>query len=104
MYRIPRWLKASVGLTLLTVLILNLEWSALHGGVQMLRWPLIGVAALLYPIAIVLNAAKWSAALRLHDLFFRFGYLFRTGCVGFFLNNLLPSAIGGDIYRVYRSA
>ena len=70
----------------------------------MVRWPLIGVAALLYPIAILLNAVKWSAALRLHDLFFRLGYLLRTGCIGFFLNNLLPSAIGGDIYRVYRSA
>jgi uncharacterized membrane protein YbhN (UPF0104 family) len=97
-------LKAFVGVIVLAVLILNLEWSSLYGGMQMLRWPLIGVAALMYPIAILLNAVKWSAALRLHDLSFRFGYLLRTGCIGFFLNNLLPSAIGGDIYRVYRSA
>ena len=102
--RIPQWLKAFVGLGVLAALILNLEWSALYREFQMLRWPLIGVAALLYPIAILLNAVKWSAALRLHDLSFRFGYLLRTGCIGFFLNNLLPSAIGGDIYRVYRSA
>jgi hypothetical protein len=52
----------------------------------------------------LLNAAKWSAALRLHDLSFRFGYLLRTGCIGFFVNNLLPSAIGGDVYRIYRSS
>jgi uncharacterized protein (TIRG00374 family) len=102
--RIPQWLKAFVGLVVLAALILNLEWSALHAGMQTLRWPLIGIAALLYPIAILLNAVKWSAALRLHDLSFRFGYLLRTGCIGFFFNNLLPSAIGGDIYRVYRSA
>jgi hypothetical protein len=37
---------------------------------QTLRWPLIGIAALLYPIAILLNAVKWSAASRLHDLSF----------------------------------
>lgn len=103
-FRIPRWLKASVGLTLLAVLTLNLEWSRLYEGMQTLRWPLIGIAALLYPVALLCNAWKWSAALRLHDLSFRFGHLLRVGCIGFFVNNLLPSAIGGDLYRVYRSS
>lgn len=102
--RIPRWSRACVALLLLAVLALNLDWSALYAGMQRLQWPLIVVAALLYPVAMLLNAAKWSAALRLHDLSFRFGYLLRTGCIGFFLNNLLPSAIGGDVYRVYRSS
>jgi glycosyltransferase 2 family protein len=102
--RIPRWLKVSVGLLLLSALISRLDWSALSGAVRTLRWPLIGAAALLYPAALLLNAAKWSAALRLHDLSFRFAYLLRTGCIGFFVNNLLPSAIGGDIYRVYKSS
>lgn len=100
----PRWLKAFIGLALLAVLILNVEWAALHAETRSLRWPLIGAAALLYPVAILLNAAKWSAALRLHDLHFRFSYLLRAGCSGFFVNNLLPSAIGGDVYRVYRSS
>jgi glycosyltransferase 2 family protein len=102
--RIPRWSRACVALLLLAVLALNLDWSALYAGLQELYWPLIAVAMLLYPVAMLLNAAKWSAALRLHDLSFRFGYLLRTGCIGFFLNNLLPSAIGGDVYRVYRSS
>jgi hypothetical protein len=97
-------LKASVGLTLLAVLTLNLEWATLYEGMQTLRWPLIGIAALLYPVALLCNAWKWSAALRLHDLSFRFGHLLRVGCIGFFVNNLLPSAIGGDLYRVYRSS
>jgi uncharacterized protein (TIRG00374 family) len=97
-------LKACVGLLLLAALVLQLDWSALSDGVQRLLWPLVGAAALLYPLALLLNAAKWSAALRLHDLSFPFGYLLRTGCIGFFVNNLLPSAIGGDLYRVYRSS
>jgi glycosyltransferase 2 family protein len=102
--RIPGWLRACVALLLLIVLALNLDWSALYAGMQRLHWPLIAVAMLLYPLAMLLNAAKWSAALQLHDLSFQFGYLLRTGCIGFFLNNLLPSAIGGDVYRVYRSS
>jgi glycosyltransferase 2 family protein len=102
--RIPRWSRAGVALLLLAILALNLDWSALSAGVQRLDWPLVAVAMLLYPVQMLLNAAKWSAALRLHDLPFRFGYLLRTGCIGFFVNNLLPSAIGGDVYRVYRSS
>lgn len=102
--RIPRWSRACVALLLSTLLAMNLDWSALYAGLQTLHWPLIAVAMLLYPAAMLLNAAKWSAALRIHDLSFRFGYLLRTGCIGFFLNNLLPSAIGGDVYRVYRSS
>ena len=102
--KIPRWLKVSVGFLVLAALIMQLEWSALYDGVQMVRWPIIGAAAAVYPVAILLNAAKWSAALRLHDLSFQFVYLLRVGCIGFFVNNLLPSAIGGDIYRVYRSS
>jgi uncharacterized protein (TIRG00374 family) len=100
----PRWLKAGIGLAVLAVLLANVEWSAVWSGTQSLRWPLIAGAALLYPLAMLLNAAKWSAALRLHDLCFPFSYLLRAGCVGFFVNNLLPSAIGGDVYRVYRSS
>ena len=103
-FRIPRWLKASVGLTLLMALTLNLEWSRLYAEMQTLRWLPVGIAVLLYPVALLCNAWKWSAALRLHGLSFRFGHLLRVGCIGFFVNNLLPSAIGGDVYRVYRSS
>lgn len=102
--RIPQWVKAVVGLGVIAVLILNVDWAALRDDARSLHWPLLGTAALMYPLAILLNAAKWSAALRLHDLDFRFSYLLRVGCIGFFVNNLLPSAIGGDIYRVYRSS
>jgi hypothetical protein len=76
---LPRWLKAAVGLVLLTALILNLDWSRLYNGMQMLRWPLIGVAALLYPIALLVGCIAstrsflslyLSAPDRLHRFFF----------------------------------
>lgn len=101
--RIPRWLKALVALALLGALATRLDVAALREAVELLNWPVLGVTLLLYPVAMSLNAVKWSASLRVHDLTFPLGYLFRTGCIGFFVNNLLPSAIGGDIYRVHRT-
>ena len=85
------------------LLFSQLDWSELAVQLDSVSWPLIGAAALLYPTALLMNAAKWSAALRLHDLSFGFRHLLRISCIGFFVNNLLPSAIGGDIYRVYRT-
>jgi uncharacterized membrane protein YbhN (UPF0104 family) len=102
--RIPRSVKAAIGLAFLAALLLQLDWSAHSHVLDTVRWPLVGLTALLYPLSLLLNAAKWSAALRLHDLSFGFTYLLRAGCGGFFVNNLLPSAIGGDVYRVYRSS
>src|SRR5687768_10872082 len=85
-------------------MILQLDWPTVAKQLHTLHWPIIAAAALLYPAALLLNAAKWWTALRLHDLRFRFNHLLRAGCVGVFLNNLLPTAIGGDIYRVYRTS
>ena len=102
--RIPVWLKACVAVLLIGAMILQLDWSTFARQLHTLRWPIIATVALLFPTALLLNAAKWSSALRLHDLNLRFNYLFRAGCVGYFVNNLLPTAIGGDIYRVYRTS
>jgi uncharacterized protein (TIRG00374 family) len=47
------------------------------------------------------SAWKWGYALRIHGLVFRFWSLVRLYGTAFFLNNFLPSAMGGDAYRVY---
>ena len=36
-------------------------------------------------------------------LTYSYPYLFRTACTGYFFNNFLPTSIGGDAYRVYRT-
>jgi uncharacterized protein (TIRG00374 family) len=69
-----------------------------------LDWALGCLAVLAVVLEMPVNAWKWSWALRLHDLRFPWIYLFRTGCFGFFFNNFLPSGIGGDVYRIVRTA
>jgi uncharacterized protein (TIRG00374 family) len=49
------------------------------------------------------NAMKWYWSLRLHDQPFPWSYCFRIGCMSYFFSNFMPSAIGGDVYRVYRT-
>lgn len=58
--------------------------------------------ALLF-LGLLLSAWKWSSALRLHELQHPFGFLLKVLCIGFFFNTFLPTAVGGDLYRVYRT-
>ena len=102
--KIPRWVKACVGIGLLAALVSQLDWSRLVADVEKLDWWLVAAATLSYPAALLIGAARWSAALRLHDLSFTYVYLLRITSIGWFVNNFLPSAIGGDIYRVYRTS
>jgi PAS domain S-box-containing protein len=54
-------------------------------------------------IGLVVSAWKWSWALRMHNLRYPYPFLLRTLCIGFFFNGFLPTAVGGDAYRVLRT-
>lgn len=52
---------------------------------------------------LVISTWKWSHALRLQTLTVPFARLFKALCAGFFLNNFLPTSVGGDAYRIYKT-
>lgn len=98
-----RVLKILVAIALLAALVYGVEWSEVPRLLARVTvWTLLVVAAAMV-WELGLSAAKWSWALRIHGLRFDFAYLFRSICTGYFLNNFLPTAIGGDAYRVYRT-
>lgn len=99
----PAIVRMLIAVTLLVALVLGVDWSTVPASLARLdlrfaSLVVVGLAAQ-FPIA----AWKWSWALRLHDVFFSTGFLLKVACIGFFFNNFLPSAIGGDTYRVYRT-
>jgi uncharacterized protein (TIRG00374 family) len=100
---IPRWIKVVVACVLLGALALGVDWPALPGYLSRLDWVLGALAVAVVAAEMPVNAWKWGWSLRLHDLRFPWVYLFRTTCFGFFFNNFLPSAIGGDVYRIVRT-
>jgi len=52
---------------------------------------------------LAISSWKWQWALRIHRLDYPYPFLTRVLVIGFFLNNFLPTSIGGDAYRVYRT-
>jgi uncharacterized protein (TIRG00374 family) len=101
--RMPRAIKIVIACVLLVLLFIGVDREMIATQVAALDWrpAAIGLAAV--ALELFANAWKWRCSLRLHDLSFPWPYLFRTGCFAYFFNNLLPSAIGGDVYRIYRT-
>lgn len=102
--KLPRFVKIIIACALLAALAWGIDWSAIPAHLARLDW-MFGVAAMLATaLEMPVNGWKWSWALRLHNLRYPWVYLFKTSCFGFFFNNFLPSAIGGDVYRVMRTS
>jgi uncharacterized membrane protein YbhN (UPF0104 family) len=99
----PRWLKAIVAAVLMIALALSMDWAELRTHAADMNLVLGAAAFIVIVLEMPVNAMKWSWSLRLHGQSFPWNDLFRIGCMSYFFNNFLPSAIGGDVYRVYRT-
>jgi uncharacterized protein (TIRG00374 family) len=59
------------------------------------------LAVLTHSGHILLNALRWNVLLRALSVRINLAFLYQTTFIGYFYNNLLPSNIGGDFYRIY---
>lgn len=96
-------LKITVAVVLIWILLSGVDWSEASAMVGTVAWWALGTILVVMIFEVLLSAWKWSWSLRMHGLSFGVGYLFRAAATGMFLNNFLPTSIGGDAYRVYRT-
>lgn len=99
----PRLLKVAVSLIFLALLVWWADWSRLPELLSRVQLSVALLALLAYAVQLFISAWKWQWALILHELHVPYRLLARVYWIAFFLNNLLPTSIGGDAYRVYRT-
>ncbi|MBN2072578.1 MAG: flippase-like domain-containing protein [Actinobacteria bacterium] len=63
-------------------------------------WFLV-LAAMMHVTGLLISSIRWKILLGLQDVSAGINYLNGSLLVGIFLNNFLPSSIGGDAYRAY---
>jgi uncharacterized protein (TIRG00374 family) len=63
--------------------------------------PYLGMFYLLYFLSVGLQALRWKVLLKAWDIEQNFIVLLRRILTGLFMNNFMPSSIGGDAYRLY---
>jgi uncharacterized membrane protein YbhN (UPF0104 family) len=64
-------------------------------------WLLLAALGLMFVVQ-ALVVVKWVVLLRARDVRAPLEHVLRAYCVGNLLSNVLPTAVGGDVYRVYR--
>jgi uncharacterized protein (TIRG00374 family) len=100
---IVRLAKIVVSITLISILLWGVDWSAVVDRLRVLDSRLAFASFIFLSVQYPLSAWKWRKSLRLHGADGRIGRLLRILCIGFFFNNFLPTTIGGDAYRAYRT-
>jgi uncharacterized membrane protein YbhN (UPF0104 family) len=63
---------------------------------------LLAAALALMLLVQALVVVKWLVLMRARDVRAPLAHVVRAYCVGNLLSNVLPTAVGGDVYRVYR--
>src|SRR5262245_33116861 len=102
----PLWrrvLRIVISGALLLVLLFSIDWSTVPGYVERLTPAVAVLVIAVFAAQLAISSWKWQWSLRIHRLDYAYPFLTRVLVIGFFLNNFLPTQIGGDAYRVYRT-
>lgn len=86
---------------LVLLLAVEVDWHFVLKEWHHLDWRWLGVYLALQPVIILFSVKKWQAIARAYDISFSVGAGFLVYLKGMFLNNFLPTTIGGDTYRCY---
>jgi uncharacterized protein (TIRG00374 family) len=95
--------KTAVTVTLGAWLIADIDWAEFRRTIGASEvWLLVAVVLLRF-VGVWLSALKWSELLKVHHVRYRLHDLFGWYLVGVSISQFLPSLIGGDSYRIYKT-
>ena len=84
-------------------LFTHADWSAIGATLTTIPPGVVALAFIFMLLSITISAYKWRIILKLHDVDFSFSKLHRYYFTGVFFSNFLPSSVGGDGYRIYKT-
>ena len=96
-------LKLLITLSLCIVILKNVEWENFLKALHNSNLVLILVVFCCMIANILLSSLKWKILLSIHGIQFEFSKLSKYYFSAFFFNNFLPTNIGGDGYRIFKT-
>ncbi len=96
-------MKLAVTLVFFAIIAYYVDWQETAAQLRDFPRGLIGVVVFLWLILFFISVIKWDQLLKVHGLKYKFAALSRWYAIGYFYNQLLPSIIGGDGYRIFRT-
>jgi uncharacterized protein (TIRG00374 family) len=101
-----RWLFAAklvVGLSLCAIIVARVDWGAAASSLASTGLTLIAVMFGILIAIVFLSAYKWRLLLLIHGVEYSTLRLSKYYFIALFFNNFLPTSIGGDGYRIYKT-
>ncbi|MCD4670442.1 MAG: flippase-like domain-containing protein [Actinomycetia bacterium] len=100
--KIFTFIRIFISLALLIFLIYRNRnnFSSILDAIKDLNIYYLIIALVFYFIAISFIVFRWGILLKAHGHHVSRPFLWQSALIGFFYNNLLPTSVGGDFYRV----
>jgi len=100
--RLGTVLRIIISLSLLAFLIYRSRnsFGTILDAIKDLNIYYLIIALVFYFIAISFIVFRWGILLKAHGHHISGPFLWQSALIGFFYNNLLPTSVGGDFYRV----
>lgn len=95
-------LKLTVSSVFVSWLVLKTNWSEVSVYVQKISVFHIAVYVSVLILGMIISAWKWKMLLAHKDIKVSLKKCFQLYLTGAFINNFMPSTIGGDTYRAYQ--
>jgi glycosyltransferase 2 family protein len=96
--------KCAVSLGLIAYLVHMVDLRQCLRVLHESNYCFLGLAFLTYLSTFIIITYRWQSLLAGHNLPVPFRKLFIFYLIGFFFNNFLPTSIGGDLVRIYKTA
>ena len=93
--------RGIVSVALMGWLAYSIDWPQLLQVLTSVKLTWITLAVVWIIISMLLSVAKWQAVLKAQGINLKWKELWQAYWTGLFLNNFLPSSIGGDAWRIY---
>ncbi|TNF98413.1 MAG: flippase-like domain-containing protein [Gammaproteobacteria bacterium] len=95
--------KIFITLGLCTYLLFNANWNEVPGLLGKVGLPVTTIVFIIMLLSITISTYKWDIILQVHRIYFKFSALHKYYFIATFFNNFLPTSIGGDGYRIYKT-
>ena len=99
--QMARFFRVAVSVGLLALLLYSLGIPGIADSARDLRWWALPLAVVLQLLLFALANVRWWVLLNYHGCGYRPSTLLVPYFIGVFFNNVLPTTIGGSLFRMY---
>ena len=101
--RLWRVVRVFLSLGLVAALAYHVGTDQIVAHFSAATWPFIALATLILAVNVLFVTPRWSLILDVLGCRTSWKALFESVLLGFFLNQVLPTAVGGDVLRAWRA-